>query len=130
MFLNGEVVSEGLAGVFFGLALRFESGGAFQIEVFSDIPSEAGVARGRYETAGSGLTLNIESTSSPIYQVGKSIQYTRVQVVRSEYQTAFDIGGTDVVFEGPGLILTSEPVDETDGYDERQSFFVGPLPSQ
>ena len=129
LLLGGEVVSEGLAGVYFGRALRFSADGTFSVEVFSDLPSETGVARGRYETAGGELTLYVESTTSPIYEVGESLRYVRFEVVGGSYRTAFDIDGTDVVFEGPGIILTSEPEDATDGYDERRGYFGGPLPS-
>ena len=125
--LDGEVVSEGLAWVYFARSLRFGADGRFTVEVYSDFQPEVGVARGRYETVNGGLDLYVEATTTSVYEAGEVVRYERAEVVDASYRTAFDIDGNGVEFVGPGLILSSASDDTSGRSDERESYFRGPV---
>lgn len=118
---DGDVTSEGLAGVFFQRNLRFNEGD-ITIEVASDLNSEVGTARGQYETNGKTLRLTIDSSTSSYYERGEVIEYDEVDVVEESFRTSFRIDDAEIEFSGPGLILQKEGADETrKGFFELQS---------
>lgn len=118
---DGEVTSEGLAGVFFQRILRFNEG-EVTIEVASDLSAEVGTARGQYETDGETLRLTINSSTSSYYESGEVIEYDEVEVVDQSFRTSFSIDDAESEFSGPGLILHEEGENETPkGFFELQS---------
>jgi hypothetical protein len=122
---DGEVVSEGLAGVYFQRVFQFEADGTFAVEVFSDFAPEQGTAQGQYEI-GDALRLQVESSTTSFYSVGSLVVYDEVEVVDGSYQTTFDIDGGSIEFRGPGLVLSAEREDADGSSGITITYFEGP----
>lgn len=109
--LGREVVFSGLAGVYIQHELRLHDS-MFTLQVESDLDGEAGIAAGQYDSAGRGLRLHVESSTTPLYAAGTRLVYDQFQVVEASFQMPFDQLG--VTFAGPGLILTIQRPDTND----------------
>lgn len=116
--VDGAVVSEGLAGVFLRRRLLFDGPQQLTITVVSDFGPETGEARGRYTIEDGALMITFTESTTSLYEPGDTLRYEDVDVVDSSFRTTFTIDENPVVFEGPGLVLTQNRLDENDADDD------------
>ena len=78
-----------------------------ELAIVSDIVSENGVAKGRYEVIeGTGIRIVIESSETPLYEPEAEVRYESFEVVNETYRKEFNPGTEHAfTFQGPGLVL-------------------------
>lgn len=119
---DGTIISEGLAGVYFGRLFHFGGDGSFLVQVMSDLHEEEGSATGRFGIRGHELKINIESSSTSVYSVGSQIKYEKIEVVNHNYRTIFSIDDNQIEFTGPGLVLTTTSTNHGANRLNRQTY--------
>ncbi len=112
--VDDSIYMQGLARVYFQRIFKFENNDSLEITVHSDFHPEQGKAHAHWQTEGGALRITIEETTTSYYESGEKIIYEDVKVLDAQYQTVFTIDTSEVVFQGPGLILSQESTDESD----------------
>lgn len=102
---QNSIISEGIAGVYFQRTFTFRDNQTIKIKVSSDFPPEVGAATGSYKIKYDKLIIDINASSTSVYEKGSFIVFDNFKWVDSTFTTVFNIDGHKFTFTGPGLIL-------------------------